>query len=348
MQHDAVADRVVRDQRSPPLEHRGFTRVRLPRHSQPEGVIAQRPYRRNVGAVFGDHERDALIGRQRSAECLTLFGVFDRHVQRALCGADVHQRDQCSAQIEFVHHHRESASDLAEYVAVGHEHAVEEDRAATQWFEAGITNGLGGDRGIVHVDEEHSDTLATRPGFGLSDHDRDIGMHCLGDRRLLARDPPATLDPGGPGGEIRRVRPGPRFGQRQADDGLAGDTAGDPALANFVAAVCGEQGIADIRRERQIGDRGVGVGKFLDRDADSQHVAALAARRLADQGVRAAPRRPVHRTRRSGTSRFGTGQASSRRSAIGPASGPIAGGEVVLAEGERHGCIHGLVSYRPW
>src|SRR5208283_5201818 len=103
---------------------------------------------RNVGAVFGDHERHTLIGCYWPAERLTLFGVFDRHVERSLCGADVHQRDQCSAQIEFVHHHSESASDLPEYVAVWHEHSVEEDRPATQWFEAGIANGLGGDRGI--------------------------------------------------------------------------------------------------------------------------------------------------------------------------------------------------------
>ena len=54
--------------------------------------------------VFGDYERHPLVGGQRSAECLTLFRVFDRHVERALCGADVHQSDQCSAQIEFVHH----------------------------------------------------------------------------------------------------------------------------------------------------------------------------------------------------------------------------------------------------
>src|SRR5208282_3054855 len=127
---------------------------------------------------------------------------FNRHVERALCGADVHQRDKCSAQIEFVHHHREPASDLTEYVAVRHEHTVKEDGAATQWFEAGITNGLGGDRGIVHVDEEHSDALAARPGFGLCDDDRDIGMHRLGDRRLLTGDPPAAVDPGSPGGEI--------------------------------------------------------------------------------------------------------------------------------------------------
>ncbi len=160
------------------------------------------------------------------------------------------------------------------------------------------------------------------------------------------RQPPSTRV--ARAGEIRRVGPGPRFGQREADDGLAGDTAGDPPLANFVAAVCGEQSIADICRERQVGDRGVGVGKFLDSDADSQHVAALAARRFADQ--ESEQPRGAQFTElggrellalRPGQHRVGVARSGQRPDRL-------LKGEVVFAEGEGHCRIHGWFSYRPW
>ena len=128
-------------------------------------------------------------------------------------------------------------------------------------------------------DEEGDAVVAARLGR-IACADQEVGADAVGDEGLGAVDDVAVVDPAGRRGDPGYVRPGPRLGDPQRADLLAGDPRHHPPLPLLL--------VAEVEDRRQ-GDRGVGVEarrdparaararQLLDPHRVVQVVAALAA-----------------------------------------------------------------------
>ena len=104
VEQQAGSDDVESKLGSPPLAHRGLSRVRSRLVLEPQRLEAQEPAGLELCLGFGEGKRHALIDAERLAETLAPRDRLPRLIQRLPRHREALQPDQCPAVVETLHH----------------------------------------------------------------------------------------------------------------------------------------------------------------------------------------------------------------------------------------------------
>ncbi len=223
-------------------------------------------------------------------EGLALLGVRMGSLQRGPCPARGLGRDADAAERQVAQRDAEAPPDLAENVAGGHPHVLEDHLAGVVGAVTELV--LLGDHAVAGVvgrrDERgHAPLAGARIGH-RHDH-RHIGARARRDERLVTVQHVLVAVSSGPGADGRRVGASVGLSEVDAAQPLAAGELGEVVTPLLVGArLLDRHGNRRVVRRHHVADAAVGSGDLLD----SQRVRHEVGTRAAPAGVDNHPHEP--------------------------------------------------------
>ena len=257
------------------LRHAGLARVLLALIAQHRGAKREQPGRVHLDLRVREHPLDGLEFGDGLSELLTILGVGDGHVDRAVAETERQRRDRDATAIEDLHRVGEAGVDLADAVRVGDANVLEGELDGVARAHAELLEVLrrAETRGAV-LDDERGDALVARRFFVRArEHDAEAADAALRDEHLGAVQHPVVALAHGRRAKARRVAARARLGERPGREPLAGDRLRQVLLLLRFAAerqdVTGAEPV--VRRDRQR-QRAIDARRFEHRDRVRERV----------------------------------------------------------------------------